>query len=379
MGPRVLPSQRASILVIVAGSAAIAACTLLTSLDGLSTPTDPNAVLPDAGDGAAPGEGGPLPDGAVDAGPDAPKPECGAGCVVLATGQDTPTTIGLFAGSVYWTNTAVNGSVRGCELPECAKGVVDVVKSASRPQGLAFRGGDDIAFINGSNGGNARIEVVDVSDAVSGTSGTTPCTPSQGDAPSSLAYIGGTFFWAGTTPNAIRKDENCSSGGTTVVPQALVRAITTDGVELVWSTDDATNNGRIVRCPSAVTCPGAVTRLLGVGPVHEMALDAEAIYFTDGADNGRVLRARKETLDDDAGTAAPLALATGQAKPWGIAVFGPDLYFTTLGGDLKKMPAAGGPVVTLKTGLARPWGIAVDGSYLYVTESGAGRVLRLAR
>jgi hypothetical protein len=74
---------------------------------------------------------------------------------------------------------------------------------------------------------------------------------------------------------------------------------------------------------------------------------------------------------------APVALATSEADPWGIAVDGANVYWTNQrAGTVKKVPLSSGPSVTIAAAEVQPSGIAVDATHVYwvnYTQSGAVR------
>lgn len=87
---------------------------------------------------------------------------------------------------------------------------------------------------------------------------------------------------------------------------------------------------------------------------------------------------------------APTVLADEQPGPLALALDDVHAYFlvsggNATGGELRRVPLAGGPVETLVAGLNRPGFVAVDATHVYFTTRGTnvaaadGQVLRVAK
>jgi hypothetical protein len=111
---------------------------------------------------------------------------------------------------------------------------------------------------------------------------------------------------------------------------------------------------------------------VGMNPV-ELTVDANNVYFTDPG-NGTVSAAPKA-----GGTLVPLV--SGLASPYGIAVQGSSVYFTTRGttameftdGAVLVVPVGGtdgGAPTVIATGRTQPQAIAVDSDNVYWLEPG---------
>jgi hypothetical protein len=72
----------------------------------------------------------------------------------------------------------------------------------------------------------------------------------------------------------------------------------------------------------------------------------------------------------------PVAIATNQNAPNGLAVDANNVYWTTSDGNVVKAPIAGGGPTVLASGQMFPWGIAVDATTVYwVNAASAGQVM----
>lgn len=77
---------------------------------------------------------------------------------------------------------------------------------------------------------------------------------------------------------------------------------------------------------------------------------------------------------DCATPTAPTALATGQHRPFSLAIDADFVFWVenTVDGALRRVPKRGGPVVTLAEGLHEPSALTSDGSHLYWIERAGG-------
>jgi sugar lactone lactonase YvrE len=76
-----------------------------------------------------------------------------------------------------------------------------------------------------------------------------------------------------------------------------------------------------------------------------------------------------------------VALASGLVWPFGIAVDGTDVYFTSYDGQgsLNRVPKVGGQTTVLGAPLDYPDQIVLDDAYVYYTLGGTGAIVKLAK
>lgn len=116
---------------------------------------------------------------------------------------------------------------------------------------------------------------------------------------------------------------------------------------------------------------GVLLAALGSDTIDDIAVD-DSFAFVSLPGPGTVLKVAKTGAVGDAGAGV---LATGEATPSSVALDATYVYFTNnMGGAVRRVPKAGGPVTDFLTGLGRPLGLAVDASRLYYTDEVKGTV-----
>lgn len=121
-----------------------------------------------------------------------------------------------------------------------------------------------------------------------------------------------------------------------------------------------------------VVTPAETKQLASIkAGANEIAIDAEHLYWASYEEGTikKVPRAGGEVV----------TLATGEDHPIGIAIDGKNVYWVAYGTALKKAPLAGGPAVTLaKADAGTLYGVAVDATHAYATDYAGGAILRVA-
>jgi hypothetical protein len=356
---------------------------------------------PDAGgvstrpDGASPADTG------TDARSDAAATGSDAGVVTLATGELQPEGIVHAGKTVYWASFGAK-SVRAVTDGGAP---TTVASTASAPSDLVT---DDAyvyavvgsTFAQGSMPGGACSDYV--SFPAGTTTGATPqCGRGNGSEDAGTIFSSGSlaacnriavssmrvfevtqafYGYLGTSapapgaPGTWTGTEELVYADGGILPSANPGAVATDGVTLY-----AVVGSQIWEQPAALNDLGSVFYQAPSDSltIEDLAVDDTYLYWA--ASDGTVNRLPKTGVDGG----APTVLATGQAVPWRLAIYGGNLYWTNRGGTtgpgsvVRINTTAPVSVSTLATGLALPYGIYVDFTGIYWTNAGDGTVQRL--
>jgi hypothetical protein len=289
--------------------------------------------------------------------------------VTLASGAITPFTLGIDATSVYWANYSYDGSYSGTVMK------------------VAIAGGSSITLASGLMGANGIA--VDASGVYFGGLTKSSAASSlfkvglDGGAVKTLAsgFMNDPFaigpsgvYGTGSDGNGTTIVRVPLDGGATVpvvpssslVQTASSYGIAVDAANVYWTFFGSPTTVR--KAPLGGGKP--VTLATVDGPGSGIAVDASYVYF------GTSSAVMKVPLNG--GTPTTLASATGQ----GVAIDDDNVYFTDWSSTVKRVSKNGGAVVTLASGQLRPWPIAVDATSVYWGNCGAdgqsnGSVMKL--
>jgi len=142
----------------------------------------------------------------------------------------------------------------------------------------------------------------------------------------------------------------------------------------------------IFRCPIA-SCESDKAKLadaLGDSTIQGIALSGDSIFWTDRGPNMFSPSGKVKVCSVDDCSATTVEVASAEASPTGIAVFGANVYWINQGngpgnGALKMAAkTSSNAAKAIITGQPKPFAIAADEMYVYWTKEGAtdGAVLR---
>jgi hypothetical protein len=116
-------------------------------------------------------------------------------------------------------------------------------------------------------------------------------------------------------------------------------------------------------------CSGVCTTLASSQGATGVAVDSTNVYWTDG--NAYAVM----SMPLAGGTPITLA-STGSNVPTNIAVDATNVYWVDMGGNVGKVPVAGGMATTLGTSV-NAFDLAIDATNVYWTDDSGGRVLKV--
>lgn len=323
--------------------------------------------------------------------------------MTLATGQDYPSSVGVYQGTVYWTNEraatvmklpSTGGPVETQASPDVGGGpntATAVGPLAVLPPNV-YWWATSTASVDSPEGPSGPGDMWPMMAPLSGGPATQAPgvgTGGSGTQVGGIAGIAEATFWAASGAGLIFFGEGTasSSGGGEFVSGKSPFGLAADSDTLYW-TDSAA--GVVLQTPiesmtftppfdSGISIPPVgpdlqpgtnVTLASAQGSPAWIAIDDASVYWTN-MDAGTVMKAAK-------GGGSLVTLASGQSTPYGIAVSGGTVYWTNQGGSVMSAPSAGGAPTTLATGQSTPYGLAVEGTNVYwTTYNASGQVLRL--
>jgi hypothetical protein len=322
----------------------------------------------------------------------------------LASGQNYPSSVGVYQGNVYWTNEraatvmklpSAGGPAETQATPEeqqsGAGNPTHIGPLAVCPPNVYWWATSGASDDEGS-GNPVMGEVWPMMAPLGGGPATqAPGVSVGGGMGISVGGIAGTAtatFWAASSDGWILYGEGDAhnSGGGEFVPSVFPFGLAVDGSTLYWTDSKAGTvtaaaiesmtfsppfDSGVPIPPDANLQPGSrVTLASQQDTPGWIATDDTSVYWTNMGD-GTVMRVSKT-----GGT--PSALASGQSSPYDIVVNASTVYWTNKGGTVMSVPSSGGDLTTLASGQSTPYGIAVDETSVYwTTYNGSGNVMKL--
>ncbi len=311
---------------------------------------------------------------------------------LLASGQQSPTSIALANGNAYWVNDTYakygGGGIIECATTGCDNAVTLLAQDF--PSQLAVDRMDiywatTAAYSNVPSVQRCSLSGCMPAEAITGHEG----------CPVHLAIDSTSIYWTNgapaaatprcSTPGQVTKCPltGCGSSATLVAAgQASPSAIAVDASSVYWANVD---DGTIVSCPLS-GCGAPMVLAKGPPGPRGLAIDGLNIYWT----NPMAGTVNKCALT---GCNAATLLATDQNFPDAITVDASAVYFTTTGGDLVdeigvgsvvRCPldgcgAGGSRPQVLGSGQKGPRSIAVDATSVYWTNMDDGTVIRVQK
>ena len=305
---------------------------------------------------------GVTPDGTTfDSPPSTPLCVPGDPPVAVASGLVWPASVAVDATQVYIALYDPEGSILA--VPKVG-GAARKLRAANYPESIVLSGGRLFYAESGAR----RVAAVNVDG-------------------SSFADLASVFGVVGVAVDAthVYWADHVYDGSVGRVPRGGGPSITlapgkkgpirvaVDDTDLYW-TEYYSNEVRAVA--KAGGTPRTIAR--GIDSPVGIAVDADAIYFVDSSGSAYRVEKRGGAMRVLASTTS----STGRAYGRGLALDGPNVYFTSeAAGLVTKVPKVGGASTVIASGADFPDGLALDDSCVYWADTsgptkGKGKVMR---
>ncbi len=203
-----------------------------------------------------------------------------------------------------------------------------------------------------------------------------------------IVLTGNNLYWTVTYSGQVGSVATDGTGAHTVFDHGINSepySLATDGTRLYVTDHDTGDPDMVWSVTLAGTDYRAYQTINGGRSDTDprgIVVDAAHVCWTD-LDMGNVWCAPQD------GSGAPMAVATGRVRPWGIALDGANVYWVDHGiasgdGEVLRAPVSGaGPVDVLAVDQDNPQSLAVDETTVYWTDLGDngfnGSVLKIAK
>jgi len=300
----------------------------------------------------------------------------GGGCMAgvcqpwtLATGELLPWGITVDATNVYWTTDGAPGAVYSCPLAGCG---ATPTLLASVPT-AATRITVDAAHVYFSEFDAGNV----VACPLAGCGANSPAPLSSGEnQPMGVAVAAGNVYWADSGGTLVRMTAVPGGGAvsTLAVNQSGPRTLVADATNLYWTSA----GGEVVTCPLAA-CPSPVTLASNQAAPYFIALYGGDVYWTNDSNPGSIAKCAITGCGGNPTT------IVASSSPIGLDVDASGIYWLdgdhATSGSVLHCPIAGcGPVPdVLAVNQAGAFALVAAPNAVYWTNSNDGTVRAVAK
>jgi hypothetical protein len=292
---------------------------------------------------------------------DTTKSQCDAQTLVMA--QASLTAIAVDTANLYW-GTADSAGATGTVMKMPLAGGSPVAV-ASAP-GLIVALAVDATSVYWSTSAQTLL-----SAPLSGIDGGSPAQLAM-DLAQGLALDATSVYWASYNDDSVNKVPKVPvDGGSPVVLVPAPDGGVAGGNQITLDTTSVYWTNRVTGAVSSAPLAGGTGTPLATGPTGAsgIAVNGSTVYWGN--------KSSIESVPVDGGAANVLASPPSGGD--GLLIDSGHLYWTNGVDAVYKMPLAGATPVALATGQARPTGIAVDATSVYFANRGDGSIKKVLK